>query len=371
MHYKVLYIHALKGTWSHTESYGMRLRLQGAKLHKAQKGELRQTPPTGYVYDASGQMVMDPDEGVVAAVRLLFQQFRILGTAFKVMKYFAQHQIPFPRRVWGPGDIGVLRWGRLNHNRILDILHNPTHTGTYVHGRRRSLPVIEAGQVTRVKTQRLPRDKWRVIIHNAHPAYISWEDFLENERQLERNNVTQNLEGRQGSAREGRALLQGLLICGKCGRRMSPRYHGDGGKRISYQCDRRRQEDGLGGICWSVPGAAIDAAIGQHLLEAINGDQLNLSLAVLEELEQQTHEQNRQWQLRLERASYEAERAERQFDAVEPENRLVARTLERRWNEKLQQLVQAGGNKVTVTRALFRRLGESYHRSNGKAYISS
>ena len=327
-----------KGTWSHTELHGLRLRLQGAKLHKASKGELRCTPPTGYVYDTAGQLVLDPDESVVATIQQLFEQFRILGTAFKTMGYFSQHQIPFPRRVWGPGEIGVLRWGPLNLGRILAILHNPTYTGTYTYGRRRSVPMIESGQITRVKTQKLPREKWRVIIHNTHPAYISWEEYLENERQLMRNNAAQNMEGRQGSAREGQALLQGMLICGKCGRRMSPRYHGTGGKRVSYQCDQRRQRDGMGGICWSVPGNAIDTAVAQTVLEAINESQLNLSLSVLDELEKTTQEENRQWQLRLERARYEAERVERQFDAVEPENRLVARTLERRWNEKLQQL---------------------------------
>jgi len=161
-----------KGTWSHTELHGIRLRLQGAKLHKVNKGELRCTPPTGYVYDNSGQLVLDPDEGVVATIQLLFEQFQRLGTAFKVMTYFAQQQLPFPRRVWESGSMGVLRWGSLNLGRILAILHNPTYTGTCVYGRHRSQPMIEAGQVTRVRTQQLPRDQWRVVIHNTHPAYI-------------------------------------------------------------------------------------------------------------------------------------------------------------------------------------------------------
>ena len=329
-----------KGTWSHTELHGIRLRLQGAKLHKAHKGELRCTPPTGYVYDNSGQLVLDPDEGVVATIQLLFEQFQKLGTAFKVMTHFAQQQIPFPRRVWEAGSMGSLRWGSLNLGRILAILHNPTYTGTYVYGRRRSQPMIEAGQVTRVRTQQLPRDQWRVVIHKAHPAYLSWEQFLDNETQLQRNNVALSPEGRQGSAREGVALLQGLIICGKCGRRMSPRYHGNGGKRVTYQCDQRRQKDGDSGLCWSVAGAAIEAAVTAYVLDAVTSSQLNLSLAVLEELEQSTQQQHRQWQLRLERARYEAERAERQFNAVEPENRLVARTLETRWNDKLQQLAE-------------------------------
>ncbi|HCF27602.1 MAG TPA: recombinase family protein [Cyanobacteria bacterium UBA11049] len=329
-----------KGTWSHTELHGMRLRLQGAKLNKAKKGELRCTPPTGYVYDADKKLVLDPDEGVVAAIRLVFQQFRLLGTAFKVMRYFASNQISFPQRVWRPGEIGTLQWGPINHSRILAILHNPTYTGTYVYGRRRSQPVVDAGQITKMKTQLLPQSDWKVMIHHTHPAYISWQEFQENQQQLVLNHGAIMADGRQGSAREGAALLQGLVICGKCGRRMSPRYHGTGGKRSTYQCDRLRQQNGVHGICWSVPGATIDTAVAHHLLEVLSASNLDISLAVLDELEQNAQQQEQQWQLRLERVRYEAERAERQFNAVEPENRLVARTLEKRWNEKLQQLVE-------------------------------
>jgi DNA invertase Pin-like site-specific DNA recombinase len=329
-----------KGTWSHTELHGMRLRLQGAKLNKAKKGELRCAPPTGYVYDPEGKLWKDPDESVVAAIDLVFQQFQLQGTAFKVMRYFAQHQIPFPRRVWGPGTIGTLKWGPVNLSRILAILHNPTYTGTYVYGRRRSQPVIQSGQVTRVKTQQLPQSEWTVMIHDAHPAYISFEQFKANEQQLMQNHGSMMPDGRQGSAREGAALLQGLVICGKCGRRMSPRYHGRGGKRTTYQCDQLRKQDGVHGICWSVPGMAIDEAVATHLLEAITESNLDMSLAVLQELERSAQESEHQWQLRLERVRYEAERAARQFDAAEPENRLVVRTLERRWNEKLQQLAE-------------------------------
>ena len=329
-----------KGTWSHTELHGMRLRLQGAKLNKANKGELRCTPPTGYVYDPDGKLMFDPDQGVVTVIRLVFQQFRLLGTAFKVMRYFAKEQIPFPRRVWRPGEIGTLKWGSINHSRILAILHNPTYTGTYVYGRRRSQPVINAGQITSMKTQLLPQSDWRVMIHHAHPAYISWEEFQSNQQQLTLNHGAVMADGRQGSAREGCALLQGLVICGKCGRRMSPRYHGTAGKRTTYQCDQLRQQDGVHGICWSVPGTTIDAAVANYLLEILSESNLDISLAVLNELEQNAQQQEYQWQLRLERANYEAERAERQFNAVEPENRLVARTLEKRWNEKLLQLAE-------------------------------
>lgn len=115
--------------------------------------------------------------------------------------------------------------------------------------------------MTHIKIVQLPREQWRVMLPDAHPAYLSWEDYLENERQLQQNDVSHPCEGRQGTAREGFALLQGLVICGKCGRRMSPRYYGTGGTRVSYQCDQRRNQDGIGGLCWSVPGAAIEAQV--------------------------------------------------------------------------------------------------------------
>ncbi len=173
----------------------------------AKKGELRCAPPTGYIYDPDGNLVFDPDESVVAAIRLVFQQFQLLGTAFKVMRYFAQNQIPFPRRIWRPGDIGTLHWGSVNHSRITAILHNPTYTGTYVYGRRRSLPIIESGQIARVKTQQLPQEEWKVIIHASHPAYISWEEYLENSKQLKRNHASSLDDGQLGTPREGRRFL--------------------------------------------------------------------------------------------------------------------------------------------------------------------
>src|SRR5262245_45221495 len=162
-----------KGTWSHTELHALRLRLHGAKLHKAHKGELRCHPPTGYVYDPAGALVLDPDESVVAAIRLLFAQFKTLGSTFRVMRYFADQRLPFPRRQWAPGTNGRLQWGSLGLGRILAILHNPTYTGTYVYGRRCSQPVVVAGQVMRVRTLQRPQAQWTVAIPGPHPAYLS------------------------------------------------------------------------------------------------------------------------------------------------------------------------------------------------------
>src|SRR5437867_75246 len=256
-----------KGTWSHTELHALRLRLQDAKLHKARKGELRCNPPTGYIYDAAGALVLDPDESVVAAVARLFQQFQELGSAFGVMRAWAAQGLPFPRRQWLPGASGALAWGRLSLGRVLAILHNPLYTGTYVYGRRRRQPVVEAGQVTRMRTLQKPQPEWTVVIPDAHPASISWEQYVANTEQLTRNRT--NLPGVAGRPREGAALLQGLVLCGRCGRRMSVRYQGTGGRRPVYECQRRRLHDGHGGICWSVPARPIDAAVEAHVLAAV------------------------------------------------------------------------------------------------------
>src|SRR5262249_18213517 len=256
--------------------------------------------------------------------------------------------LPFPRRQWLPGASGVLAWGRLSLSRVLAILHNPRYTGTYVYGRRRSQPVVEAGQVTRIRTLQKPQPEGAVVIRDAHPAYISWEQYVANIAQLTRNRT--NLPSVPGRPREGAALLQGLVLCGRCGRRMSVRYQGTGGRHPIYECQRRRLHDGQGGVCWSVPARPLDAAVEAHVLAAVTPANLELALEVLTQFEQDAAEQDRQWQLQLERAHYEARRAERQYEAVEPENRLVARTLERRWNEKLQQLADLEQAYTTAQR---------------------
>jgi hypothetical protein len=190
----------------------------------------------------------------------------------------------------------------------------------------------------RVRTLQRPQAHWTVVIQGAHPAYLSWEDYVATQQQLTRNRTDLTHAGVQGAPRQGTALLQGLLLCGRCGRRMTVRYHGQSGRRASYQCDRRRMYDGQGGMCWSVAASPIDAAVETHALATLTPANLDLALAVLTQMEADARELDRHWQLQLERARYEAQRAARQFDAVEPENRLVARTLEHRWNEKLQQV---------------------------------
>jgi hypothetical protein len=253
---------------------------------------------------------LDPDEGVVAAVPRLFPQFQELGSACGVMRAWAAQGLPFPRRQWLPGASGALAWGRWSLRRVLAILHHPLYTGTYVYGRRRSQPAVEAGQGTRLRTLQKPQHEWTVVILDAHPAYISWEQSVANIAQLTCNRT--NLTSVAGRPRAGAALLQGLVLCGRCGHRMSVRYQGTGGRHPIYECQRWRLHDGQGGIGWSVPARPIDAAVAAHGLATVTPANLDLALEVLTQFEQDAAERDRQWQLQLERARYEAQRAERQ-----------------------------------------------------------
>jgi len=326
-----------KGTWSHTELHGMKLRLQGARINKAKKGELRCRPPVGYVYDLDGKLVFDPDESVVAAVRFIFQKFRETGSGFAVARYFAEHGLYFPSREWISGGGGRLSWSDLSYCRVLATLKNATYAGVYSYGRSRTKNRLVDGEIRKWRKLVRNRSEWLVEIMNAHPNYISWEEFLENEKQLAANRLDNDVDGRRGVARKGSVLLQGLVICGKCGSRMNPHYNNKPTQPPAYVCARRQRSFGTS-TCWVVPASRIDRAMETYLLDALSLENIDMSLAVVVELEKSATADDRQWQLRLERARIDAERAQRQFDRVEPENRLVARTLEQRWNEALAEL---------------------------------
>jgi DNA invertase Pin-like site-specific DNA recombinase len=327
-----------KGTWSHTELHAFRLRLQGAKLSRAKKGELRYALPTGFSYDHDGKIILDPDEEVQNVVKTVFEEFKTLGTAFKVMRYFSTHHIPFPRRVWGYKEHGTLKWGPTNLSRILSILNHPLYAGAYVYGRTKSTPQIINGEIVSTRIRSMTQSDWIVLIKDAHIGYITWEEYQENKMQLSRNLTNRPQPGKSGSSRKGAALLQGLLLCGKCGRKMTVRYFGTNGNRVSYECNRKRQEDGLFPVCRTVPGNAIDEATAKHVLEMISEENLNLSFAVAREIEEQKLKKEKEWEFHLEKALYEANLAEKQYQLTDPENRMVARTLEKRWNEKLEAL---------------------------------
>ncbi len=324
------------GTMSEAELHWLRQRLLGGKLEKAQHGQLRFRPPVGLLFDPTGHLVLDPDEEVRQAVALVFTLFDQLGSALAVVKHFADHHLRFPTRLWGKAHEGELHWRPLSHSRVLAVLHNPRYAGAYVYGRTqtrvRSLP----GEAPRVKgrTRQVAPQDWPIVRHDAHPGYLTWEQFLRNQQRLD-DNCTVGDRDRRGAVREGAALLQGVVLCGRCGRRMTVRYYKDG-VTPSYECNHLHSQH-AGPTCQFVRGDVVDAAVTQLFLEAIQPAQLEVALATLDDLEAQARQVDRQWQLRLERSRYEADLARRRFLAVEPENRLVARTLERAWNDKLAE----------------------------------
>jgi DNA invertase Pin-like site-specific DNA recombinase len=343
------------GAMSEAELHWLRNRLLGGKLARAEQGQLRTRPPVGLVFDTARQLVLDPDEEVQQAVRLLLALFEQTGSALAVVKHFGEHHLLFPDRLWGKSRAGELLWKPLRHGRVLDVLHNPRYAGVYVYGRTQTRTRTLPHEAPRVKgrTRRVAIADWPIVRHNAHPGYLSWEQFLRNQQRLD-DNCTIRSNDRRGVVRAGQALLQGLVLCGQCGRRMSVRYTRNG-TTPSYECNQIHKQQG-GRTCQFVRGDGVDAAVAHLFLEAIQPAQLEVSLATLEQIEDQSRQVERQWQLHLERARYEADLARRRFLAVEPENRLVARNLEKDWNEKLAAVEQLERQRTALPTAAAPRL---------------
>ena len=328
-----------RGTMSEAELHWLHCRLVGGKLEKAQQGTLCFRLPVGLVYDTTGQIVLDPDEEIQHAVRQVFEVFERSKSALAVVKHFEDHGLQIPTRLWQRQRKGEVVWRRLRHARVLSILHNPFYAGTYVYGRTQTRQQPLPSEVPRIKgyTRQVKRDNWPMLLREHHPGYISWAQFRRHQEQLA-DNRTFDREQHRGVVRDGGALLQGIVGCGRCGRRMTVRYMPDGLRPI-YVC-AQVHKDFAGKTCQFMRGDGIDAAVAQLLLEAIEPAQLTIALEAVEHLEAQARAIDHQWQLRLERARYEADQARRRYREVEPEYRLVARSLERDWNEKLTALDQ-------------------------------
>ena len=327
----------LKGTLSEAELHFIRARLRGGQLSKARRGELPMILPVGLVYDPTGKTVLDPDAGVQQAVRHLFATFARTGSARAVVQTFRAEGLRFPGRIRTGPHKGELSWTPLRHDRVLRVLHNPRYAGAFVYGRLRQRP----GPGGRLRVERLPREQWTALIPDSHPGYITWETFELNQKLLADNARAHGTDRAAGPAREGNALLQGLAVCGRCGCRMSVAYHLRGGVEVpDYRCMRAAIRDGVA-PCASISGKAIDAAIGQLLLDTITPLALEVALTVQAELETRADEADALRKTHVERARHRAETARRRYLAVDPDNRLVADTLEADWNDALRQLADA------------------------------
>jgi DNA invertase Pin-like site-specific DNA recombinase len=329
----------LKATMSHAELHFIRARLEGGKRQKAARGELRFPLPVGYVYgEEPGSVLIDPDREVSGAVALVFTLFRQTGSAYGVVHHFATQHLSFPKRAYGGVWNGQLLWGPLTHSRVLGLLKNPTYAGAYVFGRYRSSQSLGSDGQMQWRMRLRPLEAWSVLIQDHHPAYLSWQAYLENQQLLLQNQTNQPQPLLGHSAREGQALLQGLLLCGGCGHRLSPRYTGNGGLYPVYECSRRTQDTVRLPNCVYIQAPLVDQAVSRRVLEVFQPEQIQIALEAVQALEARQAAVERQWRLRLERLEYQAQLAQRRYELVDPALRLVAATLEQRWNAALEEL---------------------------------
>ena len=321
---------------SEAELHHIKQRMHAGARHKAERGELRLGLPVGLSRLPTGEVVLTPDEEVQARIQLVFQKFRDIRSARGVMCYLRQAHLPLPvRPLRGPAPHEIV-WQEARASSVRDILLNPAYTGAYVYGRKVKDPTKRRPGAPSSGLVRQPIDKWAVCLHNVYPAYITWEEFLANQAQLRASQLNYR-EELHGVPRKGQALLQGIVRCGYCGAYLHLRYSGPQGEFPVYVCNNDKRQFG-GKSCQEVRAIALDTQVEQRFLEALRPDQVTLAVAALAHLEQDEQAERKQWDLRLERARYEAKRAERQYQAVEPENRLVARSLERQWEEKLRAI---------------------------------
>ena len=326
----------LKGTMSEAELHILKARMIGGMINKAQRGELKMRLPIGLVYDDDDRVELDPDQQVQQALRVFFATFARTGSAWKTMHTFHEQGLKFPRR--GKGGSGEILWQALTHRLAIQTLHNPRYAGVYCFGRRRQWTDVDG----RTHSRFLPREQWRFVKKNAHPGYLTWEDFVSNQQRLIENHQRHGTgERKAGPAREGPALLQGLLICGKCGRTMSVRYHERDGRLVpDYACTKAHIELGQP-LCQAITGAGIDEAVGKLLVESVTPLAMEVALDVQGEIQLRLAEAARLRHQHVQRAQYEADQARIRYMRVDPNHRLVADTLEARWNEKLRMLAEA------------------------------
>jgi DNA invertase Pin-like site-specific DNA recombinase len=328
----------LSGIMSEAELHQIKIRLHQGERQKATRGELRMPLPAGLIQARSGGVTFNPDEEVQERLRLVFAKFRELRSAKGVMRYLRRNKLLLPvRPLHGPAPHDVV-WRPADSARVIHILKNPAYAGAYVYGRRRPDPLRRQPGSERIGSVAVAPEDWPICIKDAHPAYVDWDEFMANRRQLA-DNVNRYDLGRHGSPRRGNALLQGIVCCGRCARRMCLRYSGPGGNYPVYVCAADQSSQG-NPRCQEVRALAVDAEVERLILGALMPDRIALAVAALGEIEKEARAMERQWSLKRERARYDAERARRQYDAVEPENRLVARSLERVWEERLRRADQ-------------------------------
>jgi len=318
----------MKGAMSEAEHHLIRTRLMHGLRQRAEAGELRTQLPIGYDYDDQGKVVQTDDEHIRHAIELVFHKFEQLGTANQVFAFFRSEGLLVPTRRAGSAKI---IWSPATYPAVRQFLTNPCYAGAYVYGKKRSIRSVGQGEAIVVRRKTVPRSQWRVTIWEHHPGYITQAQYEQNQQRFAKNTLRKFVAGEASTVlREGRGLLQGLLRCGHCGRRMFPQYPTKAATR--YVCDAQPRP------CQTVAGARIDQAVVGAFHEALAPATMQITLSALELLDGEQDAVLRQLEERLEEARFQSERARRKFDEVEPGNRKVARTLETEWNRKLEEV---------------------------------
>jgi DNA invertase Pin-like site-specific DNA recombinase len=332
----------LKGTMSEAELHLIRSRLTAGLGHKAAKGELRHGLPVGFDYDHDGRVVISPDEAVTEAIATVFRRFEELGSARQVLLSMLGDGLKLPRR---PARVGRITWAAPTYPAVHDFLTNPVYAGAFVFGRTKTEKRINPDGRLVQRTRQVPRAEWEVCIPDHHPGFIGWERYEQIQQQLRSNWRPPRGHG-GGPAREGTALLQGRLRCGRCGRLMQTGYSGTKGNSPRYVCARAKQLYGGERGCQSLGGRRLEQRVLAEVFAVLEPAALAATAEALAHAEVHHAKRLRAFELQVERACFEADRARRQFDAVEPENRLVTRTLERAWEQRLAALRQAEADLV-------------------------
>jgi len=329
----------LKGTMSEAELHVLKTRLRGGILHQAQRGALKMPLPIGLAYAEDGTVILATFAQIQQALRLLFSTFKRIGSAWGTVRFFRTQGLLFPRHVRTGPHKGEIHWAPLVHNTARQILRNPRYAGAFCYGRTHTSKRPDGSLSTTLVSQ----EQWPFLIRDAHSGYITWEEYEANLRQLRENRTSHGEDRRHGPPREGPALLQGVVICGRCGQRMTVRYHETKqGRRLypEYLCQREQIEHADDKFCQRLLGVGLDAAIADLLLAQLTPLAIETSIQVHEELHAQVQETQRLRAQQVERARYAAELAQRRFLRVDPENRLVADVLEADWNARLRELAQ-------------------------------
>jgi DNA invertase Pin-like site-specific DNA recombinase len=328
----------LKGTMSEAELHVLRARLNGGIRNKAARGELRRGLPVGFVWgEEDGEVRFHPDEAVCAAIRTVFARFTELGSARRVWLWLRTEGLSFPLQTRFGGGI---RWVDPSYIAIYHVLTNPVYAGAYAYGKSRREVILDASGLRKKRVRKLPRSQWSVFLPDHHEGFIDWNTYEANRARITANTHPRPHQTGGGAVREGTALLQGLAVCGQCGRKLRTHYTGRTASP-GYHCAGKTIANGRGVYCLNIGAVQIDEAVARAVLSALEPLGVEAALAAAEQLEADHDGALAQWRLAVERANYEAQRAERRYSAVDPDNRLVARGLEAEWENCLRELEKA------------------------------